>query len=89
MKELPATPFVRIGDAARWLGESTVTLRHWQTAFAQWLRPFASRSGQRVYDRKDLAVLATIQHLLRVEMYTIAGARRQLKMSDELKRATA
>ncbi|WP_424140412.1 MerR family transcriptional regulator [Roseomonas chloroacetimidivorans] len=66
--------FRTIGEVSVELGIETHTLRFWESKFPQ-LRPMR-RSGQRRYYRPaDIAVVRVIDRLLRVEGYTIAGAR--------------
>jgi DNA-binding transcriptional MerR regulator len=66
--------FRTIGEVSVELGIETHTLRFWESKFPQ-LRPMR-RSGQRRYYRPaDIAVVRLIYRLLRVEGYTIAGAR--------------
>ena len=69
----------KIGEVAKLLELEPYVLRYWETEFEQ-LSPDKTRSGQRVYTQEDVALLSFIQHLLHVEMYTIAGARRQLEL---------
>ena len=81
MSPLPLKPCYRIGEVARWLNEPPYVLRFWETEFGWLLKAGRSKSSQRVYTRTHLAHFATIQHLLRVELYTIAGAKRQLELA--------
>jgi DNA-binding transcriptional MerR regulator len=76
MSEAQKAPgaFRTIGEVSVELGIETHTLRFWESKFPQ-LRPMR-RSGQRRYYRPaDIAVVRVIDRLLRVEGYTIAGAR--------------
>jgi DNA-binding transcriptional MerR regulator len=79
----------RIGDVARLLNETPVTLRWWEVEFAQWLKLEHSKSGQRVYTSQTFSTMAEIQRLLRVELYTAAGAKRQLRLASERAKETA
>lgn len=72
----------KIGEVAKLLDLEPYVLRYWETEFEQ-LSPDKTRSGQRVYTQEDIELLAHIQHLLHVEQYTIAGARRQLELRAE------
>jgi DNA-binding transcriptional MerR regulator len=74
--DLPA--FCRVGDVARLLGEKQHVIRWWEHEFRRWVQPTRSRRGQRIYSRHTVEILLEIRRLLRVELYTIAGARRQL-----------
>jgi DNA-binding transcriptional MerR regulator len=75
---LPDKLFFRIGEAAGVLGVKPHVIRYWETEFRS-IRPAKSRSGQRVYSRRDLEVLALVRHLLHDRRYTIDGARKVLR----------
>jgi DNA-binding transcriptional MerR regulator len=47
------------------------------------LNPSKNRSGNRVYQRKEIKLVLLVQHLLYTEKYTIEGARQRL---DQLRR---
>lgn len=79
---------MRIGDVARMLGESEHVVRYWTNEFALYLRAPRSVGGQRFYSVEQVGVLRAIQHDLRVELYTIAGAKRQLRLAAERERRT-
>lgn len=68
----------KIGEACRVLDIQPYVLRYWETEF-QVLAPGKSRSGQRVYTEKELAVIRRIKELLYREGYTIAGAKKKLE----------
>ena len=53
---LPDKLFFRIGETARILGIKPHVIRYWETEFRS-IRPAKSRSGQRVYSRRDVEVL--------------------------------
>jgi len=73
---------LRVGDVARMLNEPTHVLRYWEDEFAKWL-PIERHRGQRLYSPRMLENLREIQRLLRVELYTIEGAKRQLRLAAE------
>lgn len=88
-----------IGDVARWLGVTPATLRWWETQFGAFLRPMRSAKpygtafgrtcpGRRHYSHKDAITLGCIQHLMRIELYTTAGALRQLRMARDAQRTS-
>ncbi|MBA2665077.1 MAG: MerR family transcriptional regulator [Bradymonadaceae bacterium] len=76
--EIPEKTFFKIGEVAKLLDVEPYVLRYWESEF-DLLAPEKTKSGQRVYQREDIELLATIRDLLYSEMYTIAGARRQLE----------
>ena len=67
----------RIGEVARMLGVKPHVVRYWEQEFG--VRPLRSKSCQRVYNWSQLQKLLEIRRLLKVELYTIAGAKRQLR----------
>lgn len=69
--------YYRIGDVCRELDEEPHVVRFWESEFR--LRPQRSTKGQRVYTTEHLAKLRLIRFLLREELFTIQGARRQLQ----------
>ncbi|RAL25556.1 hypothetical protein DL240_04190 [Lujinxingia litoralis] len=78
MIELPEKTYFKIGEVAKLLEVEPYVLRYWETEFDT-LEPEKTKSGQRVYQRHDIEHLLEIRELLYVEMFTIAGARRQLE----------
>jgi DNA-binding transcriptional MerR regulator len=69
-----------IGEVSQLLGIEQHTLRYWEKEFKDFLRPRRVANKNRVYGEDDLDILRTIQSLLNVELFTIAGARRQMYM---------
>jgi DNA-binding transcriptional MerR regulator len=66
-------------------------LRYWESQFPV-LNPSKNRSGNRVYQRKEIKLVMLVQHLLYNEKYTIEGARQrleQLRRGGELHQATS
>lgn len=83
---LPANKhYFRIGEIARWLDEEAHVLRFWEEQFGRLLTGDVARSrrGQRNYTRAQAISFAAIQELLRVELYTIEGAKRRLRLARE------
>ena len=82
---LPEKKYFKIGEASTLLGVKPHVLRYWETEFPQ-IRPYKSKTGQRLYRRRDVEALIKIQKLLYEERFTIAGARQALRLhwsSDE------
>lgn len=77
--ELPNKKYFKIGETSSLLGIKPHVLRYWESEFPQ-IRPFKSKTGQRLYRHADLEALVKIQKLLYKERFTIAGARQALKM---------
>ena len=76
--ELPAKKYFKIGEVAQLVGVEPHVLRYWQTQFPQ-VRPQKSRSGHRLYRRRDVETLLAIRELLHVQRFTIAGAKQALR----------
>lgn len=74
---IPDKQYFRIGEVAKLARVKPHVLRFWETEFRS-LRPGKTKSNQRVYGRRDVALVLRIRDLLYDEGYTIAGARRQL-----------
>jgi DNA-binding transcriptional MerR regulator len=70
--------YFRIGEVAELVGVEPYVLRYWEGEFAKSVRPLKSRSGHRVYCRKDVLTLQSIRHLLYVEKFSIKGAKKKL-----------
>ena len=70
--------YYKIGEACKALDIQPYVLRYWETEFPA-LSPSKSRSGQRVYSEKELAIIRRIKELLYGEGYTIAGAKKKLE----------
>ena len=51
--EIPDKLYLRIGEVAELTGIQPYILRYWESEFGT-LRPAKSRSGQRMYKRKDI-----------------------------------
>lgn len=79
----PEKLFYKIGEVSKIVGVEPYVLRFWETEFPI-LSPRKSRSGQRIYTKKDIDMLLQIKKLLYEEKYTIDGARRKLN-GEELR----
>lgn len=75
---IPNKLFFRIGEVADLLELKAYVLRFWETEFPM-VSPSKSRSGQRVYRKKDVEMLFLIKHLLYVERFSIEGARKRIR----------
>jgi DNA-binding transcriptional MerR regulator len=77
----PDKLFYKIGEVSRIVGVEPYVLRYWETEFS-FLKPRKSKSGQRVYIKKDIETLLKIKRLLYQERYTIEGVRKRLGLSS-------
>jgi DNA-binding transcriptional MerR regulator len=81
----PAIPdklYFRIGEVSRLTHTQAYVLRFWETEFPT-LRPVKSKSGHRLYRRKDVEMIFTIRRLLYDNRFTIEGARRHLAAGEK------
>ncbi|MDA0712901.1 MAG: MerR family transcriptional regulator [bacterium] len=78
---LPDKKYFKIGETSTLLGVKPHVLRYWETEFPQ-VRPYKSKTGQRLYRRRDVEALIKIQKLLYEERFTIAGARKVLRLNN-------
>ena len=78
--KIPDKLFFKIGEVAEMAGVEQHVLRYWEDEFES-LQPNKNRSGQRLYEKKDVELVLEIQRLLYMEKYTIAGAKKKLKES--------
>jgi DNA-binding transcriptional MerR regulator len=76
--ELPDKIYFKIGEVSELLGLQPHVLRYWENEF-DILSPSKSKSGQRLYRRKDVEVLDLIKDLLHRQKFTIKGARQHIK----------
>jgi DNA-binding transcriptional MerR regulator len=79
--EIPRKLFYKIGEVCQLTDTQPYVLRFWESEFPQ-LAPKKSRSGQRLYRRKDIDLVLEIKKLLYQEGFTIAGARKKLGMPE-------
>ena len=83
--------YYSISEVCDLVGLKPHVLRYWESQFPV-LNPSKNRSGNRVYQRKEIKLVLLVQHLLYKEKYTIEGARQrleQLRRGGELTQATS
>ncbi len=80
-EQSPRKLFYKIGEVCQMTDTQPYVLRFWESEFSR-LAPTKSRSGQRLYRRKDVDLVREIKRLLNDEGYTIAGVRQKLGMPD-------
>ena len=81
----PVQEFFSIGDVCALTDLKPHVLRYWESQF-RFLNPAKNRSGNRVYQRREIELIMLVKHLLYTEKYTIDGARQRL---DDHRRAGA
>lgn len=70
--------YYSIGEVCDLVGLKPHVLRYWETQFRP-LNPSKNRSGNRVYQRKEIKLILLVKHLLYTEKFTIDGARQKLE----------
>ena len=86
----PVQEFFSIGEVCELTGLKAHVLRYWESQF-RFLSPAKNRSGNRVYQRKEVELILLVKHLLYEEKYTIEGARQKVddhRKSGELRRVS-
>ena len=86
MKAAPQIPnklFFKIGEVCELADLEPYVLRFWETEFPI-LAPQKSKTGHRVYRRKDVEMVLKIKTLLYERGFTIPGARKQLSRAKAL-----
>ena len=78
----PVQEFFSIGEVCEITDLKPHVLRYWESQF-KFLNPAKNRSGNRVYQRKEIELILLVKHLLYTEKYTIDGAR--LKVEEHRK----
>jgi DNA-binding transcriptional MerR regulator len=81
----PIQEFFSIGEVCEMTDLKPHVLRYWESQF-RFLSPAKNRSGNRVYQRREIEMILLVKHLLYDEKYTIDGARQKL---DEQRRGGA
>jgi len=83
----PVQEFFSIGEVCDLTGLKPHVLRYWESQF-RFLNPAKNRSGNRVYQRREVELVMLVKHLLYDEKYTIEGARQKVdehRKSGDLK----
>lgn len=73
----PVQEFYSIGEVCELTELRPHVLRYWESQF-KFLNPAKNRSGNRVYQRREVELVLLVKHLLYVEKYTIDGARQKV-----------
>lgn len=74
----PVQEFFSIGDVCQLTDLKPHVLRYWESQF-RFLNPAKNRSGNRVYQRREIELILLVKHLLYTEKYTIEGARQKIE----------
>ncbi len=74
----PVQEFFSIGEVCSLTDLKPHVLRYWESQF-RFLNPAKNRSGNRVYQRREIELIMLVKHLLYTEKYTIDGARQRIE----------
>lgn len=77
MSDDPVQEFFSIGEVCQLTDLKPHVLRYWESQF-RFLNPAKNRSGNRVYQRREVELIQLVKHLLYTEKYTIDGARQKV-----------
>ena len=86
----PVQEFYSIGEVCELTDLKPHVLRYWESQF-RFLNPAKNRSGNRVYQRREIELVLLVKHLLYTEKYTIEGARQKVdehRKGGELRNAS-
>jgi DNA-binding transcriptional MerR regulator len=75
----PVQEFFSIGEVCQLTDLKPHVLRYWESQF-RFLNPAKNRSGNRVYQRREIELIMLVKHLLYTEKYTIEGARTKIEL---------
>ena len=84
---IPAKRYFTIGEVSDLCAVKPHVLRYWESQF-KFLHPAKNRSGNRVYQRREIELIMLVKQLLYTEKYTIDGARQKIddyRKSGELR----
>jgi DNA-binding transcriptional MerR regulator len=81
---LKAPKLFSIGQVNAITGIPKPTIRYWEKEFERFLEPARTTGNQRRYDDKSIADLEKINYLVKVQGYTIDGARRKLDLLQKI-----
>jgi DNA-binding transcriptional MerR regulator len=73
----PVQEYFSIGEVCQLTDLKPHVLRYWESQF-RFLNPVKNRSGNRVYQRREIEMIMLVKHLLYTEKFTIDGARKRI-----------
>jgi DNA-binding transcriptional MerR regulator len=77
-KPVARKEYYSISEVCDLVGLRPHVLRYWEGQFPL-LNPSKNRSGNRVYQRKEIKLILYVKHLLYEEKYTVEGAKQKLE----------
>ena len=79
---IPDKLYYKIGEVSKITGVKPHVLRYWESEFRE-IKPYKSRSLQRLYRKRDIELVLKIKKLLYEDLFTIPGAKRKIKDSPD------
>jgi DNA-binding transcriptional MerR regulator len=80
--------YYSIGEVAKMFGVNTSLIRYWEKEFGKWIKPHRSKSGSRYYTNDNIDQIRVVYELVKVEGYTLQGAKDALSEGAEEKQTT-
>ena len=77
--EIPNKSLFKLNEVCGLTGVKPYVLRFWETEFQE-IEPIVSSSGQKLYEHKDIEVIAIIKKLLFEDKMTIEQAKVEIQM---------
>ena len=74
----PVQEYFSIGEVCQLTDLKPHVLRYWESQF-RFLNPVKNRSGNRVYQRREIELIMLVKNLLYTEKFTIDGARKRIE----------
>jgi DNA-binding transcriptional MerR regulator len=74
----PVQEYYSIGEVCALTDLKPHVLRYWESQF-RFLNPAKNRSGNRMYQRREVELIMRVKELLYAEKYTIEGARQRVE----------
>lgn len=81
-KSLKTKQYYKIGEVAQGFGVEESLIRYWEREF-EILAPSRTLNGARRYERKDIENTAIVYHLVKVRLFTLDGAKLELKRKKD------
>ena len=78
---IPDKLYFKIGEVSSITGVEPYILRYWESEF-KLVKPYRTKSNQRLYRRKDVESVLKIKKMLYDEKFTIAGAKKRIKINE-------
>ena len=76
--KIPAKTFFKIGEVANLVGVKPHVIRYWESEFRR-IRTTKTKTGQRLFQRREIFYLTAIRILIHDHKFTVAGARDRLE----------